>query len=287
MTEDSTRRRVLAAAGASAVLGLAGCATGGPGSPEGTGRTTTRAAGTDATTDPPAGTTDAARTSGAAGTDATDGEGSGSTTGTTGESTATAESTTANATTRTVEFTSPSGNSSYAGTLYPAGGCAVVLVPDLESDRAAWAPQAARLQADGVTALAITGENASRATPVLGALQYLRDRGYRVVLAGADTGGEAVLRASFQAERGSVAGTVALSPSGGPNRPQRVQGRKLVVVAEDDADRYVEVARELHRGFREPEQLLTVPGSARGHALFDANGDRVYDALRSLVAGAC
>lgn len=253
MDTDLTRRRLLGSGAAFGAAALAGCTDGGSGTSTGTSTAT-----------------------------ATDGDGEPAATDDGGAPTATPG-------TETVTFSSRA-DTEITGTLYGTGDCAVVLVPQINLDRESWRPQAERLADAGHLALAIDEDPDARAASVLGAVDHLRSERSvtQLVLVGASTGGEAVVKANAAAEDGAVGGVVALSAAGGADRAGELQGRKLFVVAEGDEDRFVQTARELHENAPDPSRLVTYEGSAHGQGLFDSpHGEDLWDELSGVVGGVC
>lgn len=251
MTTPPTRRRLLGALAGAGVTALAGC-TGDEGTP------------TDTTTASPAGAgnADAATTTGTA-------------------STATPERPT------TVRFKSTAGTA-VQGTLYGRGDCGVVLVPQINLDRGSWEPQATALAERGHVALAIDEDPDNRWQSALGAARFLRETTgvSTLVLVGASSGGEAVVRANANAET-DVAGLVTLSAAGGADVAGQLQGRKLFVVSENDEDRFVRIARELHENAPDPARLKVYGGSAHGQRIFESHGADLRRRLFGLVERAC
>ncbi|WP_129113248.1 dienelactone hydrolase family protein [Halegenticoccus tardaugens] len=188
-----------------------------------------------------------------------------------------------------VSFEVPHG-ATIDGTLYGSGDCGIVLVPQINMDRESWKPRAEALAGDGRLVLAIDEDPDDRPASVGGAIEYLRDERdvSALVLIGASSGGEAVVRANANAGEGTVDGTVALSAGGGADVASDLQGRLLFVVSEGDDERFVRVARELHEGASEPKELVTYGGSAHGQGLFDSEHvDDLGGRVGALVERAC
>lgn len=262
-SDTPSRRRFLSrAAAVASALGLAGCVTGGSGDGgDGASVTTTRESGAGATGE--SGTTEGSGTS----TESGD---------------ASAESP------RSVSFEAPHGATTEA-TAYGSGDCGVVLVPQVNEDRESWQPQAEMLAEMGHLALAIDEDPNDRAASVRGAVEHLRERqdASTVVLVGASTGGQAVVVANAEADA-TVDGTITLSAAGGADHASELQGRSLFVVGEGDEDRFVRVARELHRGAPEPTALVEYQGSAHGQGIFDSpHGDDLRERVRTFVSEVC
>lgn len=250
---STTRRRLLAAVGGAATAALAGCVVG------------------QTDDEPTAGTETTTETTTAAG-DGTD----------------TSDTTVTPSTPRDVSFQS-AASTRVDGTLYGSGDCGVVLVPQINLDRGSWTPQATALADHGHVALAIDEDPDDRAASVLGAVRYLRETvGVdHLVLAGASSGGEAVVRAAARADAGAVDGLVTFSAGGGADVAADLPGRKLFAVAENDDDRFVRVAEQLHADAPAPKTLKRYGGSAHGQALFEAHGSDLRGRLFDLVATAC
>lgn len=268
----TSRRQFLVSVG---IVGLAGCTGIRPGDEPG-GTDTATPTATSTTTDSPAeGTATAAGTETETATE----------TQTTGTDSPTTESP------ETVQFQSTAGTE-VTGSLYGGrdGACGVVLVPQINLDRGSWQPQAERLAGIGHLVLAIDEDPNNRAESARGALKYLRRTvGVdRILLVGASSGGEAVVRADARAETGTVQGLVTLSAAGGVDVAEDLQGRKLFVVSENDDDRFVRTAKQLHEKAPEPKALKIYSGSAHGQGIFDTtHGDDLADRLFGLVEDVC
>jgi dienelactone hydrolase len=263
-SSNATRRRVLRRAGVAGTALLAGCT--GPGTSDGTD-----GEGGDGGSD--GGDGGGGDGDGGDGTDATATDTEPDPTGTPSGP-------------QRVDFTS-TADTSVVGTLYGEGDTGVVLVPQINRDRGSWEQQATTVADLGHTALAIDEDPDNRAASALGAMQYLRDSVgvSKVVLVGASSGGEAVVRATARADEGTVDGVVALSPGGGEEVADGLQGRKLFVASENDDDRFVRVTRELHEGADPPKDIELYAGSAHGQAIFDSqHGGDLRERLFDLVA---
>lgn len=189
---------------------------------------------------------------------------------------------------RTVSFEAPHGGTIEA-TAYGSGNCGVVLVPQINLDRESWRPQAEMIAGTGNLALAVDEDPDNRSASVRGAIRYLRERQNvsTLVLVGASSGGEAVVVANAKTDA-TVDGTITLSAAGGADYASDLQGRSLFVVSEGDEDRFVRIARELHRDAPEPTDLVEYEGSAHGQRIFDSDhGDDLRDRIRTFVSEVC
>jgi dienelactone hydrolase len=206
--------------------------------------------------------------------------------------TSTPDQTTTAASRRDVIFETADGVA-LVGTTYGDGPCGVVLVPQADATRAAWAPQARRLAARGYLAFAIE----TAATPdtdgdptasVDGAVTYLRE-GHdveRVVLVGAGTGGEAVV--AVASRRQDVDGVVALSATGGATHAANLSGRNLFVASEGDPAHVVETTRTLGDDATVTTDVVVYEGSAHGRALFTSEHRAdLHGRLRTVLRDVC
>lgn len=189
----------------------------------------------------------------------------------------------------TVTFQS-TADTRVTGTVYGGSACGAVMVPQINLDRESWRPQAERLARMGHTALAIDEDPDNRAESALGALRYLRqEEGVeRVLFVGASSGGEAVVRANARATSGVVQGVVTLSAGGGTEAAEQLRGQKLFVVSENDDERFVRVAKQLHENAPDPKELQIYSGSAHGQGLFETkHADNLLNRLFGIVEDVC
>lgn len=174
------------------------------------------------------------------------------------------------------------------GTLTGAGECGIVLTPQINLDRQSWEQQATRWAEESLV-LAIDPVDEEWGASVVGAVDYLDEEHSvdSVVLIGASVGGEgSVIAAAERAEL--VTGVVSLSAGGGEDRAGELTGEKLFVVAEDDADRFVETAEALHEGAEDPKELVKYEGSTHGQGLFDTeHEDDLLARIDDLIGRAC
>jgi pimeloyl-ACP methyl ester carboxylesterase len=196
--------------------------------------------------------------------------------------------TTASETPTTVRFQSAVGTQ-VVGTRYGLGDCGVVLVPQINLDRESWDPQATALAARGYIALAIDEDPTNRAASVTGAVRYLSENVgvSHIVLVGASSGGEAVVRATARAGEGEIQGLVTLSAGGGADVAEKLQGRKLFVVSKADDERFVRIAKQLYQNAPEPKDLKLYSGSAHGQQIFETHGEDLRQRLFEVVEHAC
>ncbi len=175
----------------------------------------------------------------------------------------------------TVSFDTADGGHIY-GNVYGNGAHAVVLAHGAVFDKESWHELATRLAGEGYTALAIDfrGYGQSRAgtnrgalhEDVLGAVRYLRSSGARrVAVLGASMGGGASGTAAAQAAPGEIDELILLAAVAADS-PDRMQGRKLFIVAQGDGLRRTVEAQ--FAAAPEPKKLVVLEGSAHAQHLF-------------------
>ncbi len=123
---------------------------------------------------------------------------------------------------------------------------------------------------------------------VLAAVRYLHQNGAKTVsVVGASFGGWAAAQASVEAP-GAIDRLVLLA-HGEIDAPEKMTGRKLFIVARDDANaeglRLPKIRRQYERA-PEPKELIILDGSAHAQFLFQTDqGERLMrDILRFLTA---
>jgi pimeloyl-ACP methyl ester carboxylesterase len=188
------------------------------------------------------------------------------------------------------------------GDLYGTGDRAVVLAHGGRFEKGSWEKQALVLVKAGFRALAIDlrGFGLSKEGPqsarsdfgspldVLAAVRYLREKGAKnVSVVGASMGGDAALDA-VAAAPGEIDRLVLLA-SGAYGQPEKWKGRKLFIVARDDANdagpRLPKIRAQYEKA-PDPKELIIVEGSAHAQFLFQTDqGERVMrEILRFLSA---
>jgi dienelactone hydrolase len=205
-----------------------------------------------------------------------------------------------------VVFPTPDG-ANVLGHEYGAGTRAVVLVAHGGySTMDGWQKQARALAAAGFRVLAFdtraavdlkrTGKEtdclydpACMAADVLSAVRHLRSTGATfVAVVGGSAGGGAVAHAAVDAKPGEIDRVVLLAPMA-VAAPEKMQGRKLFVVARDDANssglRLPGIRSQYERA-PDPKELIVLDGSAHGQRVFDTPvGDALMkEILRFLSA---
>jgi alpha-beta hydrolase superfamily lysophospholipase len=178
------------------------------------------------------------------------------------------------------------------GNLYGEGPHAVLLGDGVIFDKESWDHLAARLAAEGHTALAIDfrGYGESKAgqsrggldEDIIGGVRYLREQGAaRVSVIGASMGGGAVGDAVTPLASGDIDALILLAAV--PTRsPERLQGRKLFIVSDGDASR-----SSVERQFQaagEPKELTILPGSAHAQHIFPtARGEELTEIILTWI----
>ena len=176
---------------------------------------------------------------------------------------------------REVSFPTSDGGVIFAN-LYGEGAHAVLLAHGAVFDKQSWDAVARQLAAAGYRVLAIDfrGYGKSRAgrargalhEDVLGGIGYLRAQGaQRVSLIGASMGGGGVGNAAARAEAEAIDRLILLAAAPA-QAPERMQGRKLFIVASGDPARHA-VQRQ-YAAAREPKELLILPGNAHAQHIF-------------------
>jgi pimeloyl-ACP methyl ester carboxylesterase len=201
-----------------------------------------------------------------------------------------------------VSFPTQDGGVVYAD-VYGKGNRGVVLAHGARFNKESWAKQAGALADAGFRAVAIDfrgygqshgpGQSDIYTAPlhfdVLAAVRYLRKTGASTVsLVGGSMGGGAAAEALIEAQPHEVDRLVLLAAA--PNaRPEKLTGRKLFIVARDDADSAgprLPRIRAQYDKTPQPKELIIVEGSAHAQFLFQTDqGERVMrEILRFLSA---
>jgi dienelactone hydrolase len=189
------------------------------------------------------------------------------------------------------------------GDLYGTGRHGVVLAHGGRFDKASWAEQAYALMKAGFRVLAIDlrGYGQSRGPgwediftaplhlDVLAAVRYLRKEGARSVsVVGGSLGGGAAGDAAVDAAPGEIDRVVLLAASIS-RPPEKLKGRKLFIIARDDASgdgpRLPRI-RAQYEKTPEPKQLVILEGDAHAQYLFatDQGARLTREVLRFLSA---
>jgi dienelactone hydrolase len=200
-----------------------------------------------------------------------------------------------------VSFETEDGGRVHAD-VYGKGGRGVVLAHGGRFTKESWDKQARALADAGFRVLAFDfrGRGQSRGPQskapddgveydVLAAVRYLHATGAGTVsVVGASFGGVAAAQAAVLAKPGEIDRLVLLAHGEIPE-PERMQGRKLFVVARDDANdagpRLPRIRRQYERA-PGPKELLILEGSAHAQFIFQTDqGERLMrEILRFLSA---
>jgi dienelactone hydrolase len=198
-----------------------------------------------------------------------------------------------------VSFPTQDGGTIFANS-YGYGAHAVVLGSNGCGAKESWEPQAQRLAGEGYKVLAIDfrGHGQSHGGPqsgadayhrdVLAAVRYLYLASTSVSVIGASCAGDAAAQASVESRPGEIESIVLLA-HGGIQHPELTKGRKLFVVARDDANTAglrLPRIRAQYEKTPEPKELLILEGSAHAQRIFEtAQGERLMqEILRFLAA---
>jgi alpha/beta superfamily hydrolase len=181
--------------------------------------------------------------------------------------------------------------------LYGKGDRGVVLAHGGQFTKESWAKQAQTLADAGFRVLAFDfrgfgqsprprgskGEFDGVQYDVLAAVRYLHDHGAKTVsVVGGSFGGWAAAQASVESKAGEIDRLVLLAAFS-VDEPQKIKGRKLFIVARDDAEanepRLPGIQQEYDKT-PEPKKLIVVDGSAHAQFLFEtAQGERVMQEI--------
>jgi dienelactone hydrolase len=169
--------------------------------------------------------------------------------------------------------------------LYGSGTRAVALAHGGRFNKESWKKQAEILADAGFLVLAVRfrgdkinpdgspsaeGSGPDNTADVLAAVSYLRQNGAKTVSAvGGSLGGDAVGEANAKMP-GAIDRIVLLGSSGGDS-PERLNGRKLFIVARNDANgdglRLPGISKHYERA-PQPKRLIVLEGSAHAQFLF-------------------
>jgi pimeloyl-ACP methyl ester carboxylesterase len=200
-----------------------------------------------------------------------------------------------------VSFPTADGGVVYAD-VYGKGERGVVLAHGGQFNKESWAQQAEILAEAGFRVLAFDfrGWGQSRGPQskargdgveydVLAAVRYMHKTGAKTVsVVGASFGGEAAADASILSKPGEIDRLVLLA-AWTDEPPEKIKGRKLFIVARDDADgsdlRLTHIRANYEKA-RDPKELIILDGSAHAQFLFatDQGGRLMREILRFLNA---
>jgi pimeloyl-ACP methyl ester carboxylesterase len=190
-----------------------------------------------------------------------------------------------------VSFPTEDGGVVYAD-IYGKGERGVVLAHGGRFNKESWVKQALALAKAGFRALAIDfrGRGQSRGPQsksgddgvqydVLAAVRYLHKTGAKSVsVIGASFGGQAAADATIEAEPGEIDRLVLLA-AWTDRPPEKIKGRKLFIVARDDANddgRRLPKIRANYEKAVGPKELVILDGSAHAQFLFATDqGERL------------
>jgi pimeloyl-ACP methyl ester carboxylesterase len=188
--------------------------------------------------------------------------------------------------------------------LYGTGNRGVVLAHGGRFNKESWAQQAKAIAEAGfrVLALDFRGYGQSRGPgqedvlsaplhlDVLAAVRYLKKNGAKTVsVIGGSMGGGAAAKASIAAEEGEIDRLILLAAMA-IDHPERMKGRKLVVIAANDTTasgkpRLIKIREQFEKA-PEPKELVILEGYAHAQFLFQTEQSErlVREILRFLTA---
>lgn len=195
----------------------------------------------------------------------------------------------------TVSFPTEDGGIVFAD-VYGSGERGLVLAHGGRFTKESWKPQAPEFVKAGFHVVAIDfrgrgrSKGGQRATSeddvhfdVRAAVEYLRGRGAKSIAAvGGSFGGWAAAKASVAAP-GRIERLVLLASSG-IEQPERLPGRKLFILARDDANAAGPRLPGIRAGYEKappPKQLVILEGSAHAQFLFET--DQAERLLREIL----
>jgi pimeloyl-ACP methyl ester carboxylesterase len=199
---------------------------------------------------------------------------------------------------RPVTFPLQRGPAEIQADLYGSGTRAVILAHGGRFGKESWKKQAQAFANAGFLVLAIRfrgdrlnpdgspgsfGSNADNAADVLAAVSYLHRIGAKTVSAvGGSMGGDAVGEADAESRPGTIARVVFLGSSGG-SAPEKLNGRKLFIVARDDRSASGLRLPEISSNYKkapQPKKMVILEGSAHAQFLFDTDqGPRLLNEI--------
>ncbi len=198
-----------------------------------------------------------------------------------------------------VSFSTEDGGVVYAD-IYGKGERGVVLAHGGRFDKESWEKQALEISKAGFRVMAIdfrghgqshgpqskSGDNGAE-YDVLAAVRYLHKTGARTVsVIGASFGGAAAADASIDAKPGEIDRLVLLA-AWTDRPPEKMKGRKLFIVARDDANDdgpRLPMIRANYEKAAGPKELVVLDGSVHAQFLFATDqGERLmHEILRFL-----
>jgi pimeloyl-ACP methyl ester carboxylesterase len=168
---------------------------------------------------------------------------------------------------------SPHGGQIHAD-LYGKAGRAVLLAHGGRFNKESWKKQAQELEASGFRVMAIElggRDYDSLPAEILACVRYLRKTGAKTVsIVGASFGGEAAANASVESNPGEIDRLVLLA-AWTDRPPEKLKGRKLFIVARDDASSdgpRLPKIRANYEKAKGPKKLVILEGSAHAQFLF-------------------
>lgn len=204
---------------------------------------------------------------------------------------------------QTVTIPVPGATKEVRGDLYGSGSRAVILAHGGGRSKESWQKQAPVLTDAGFLVLAIDfrgdwkndqgvtisdGSDEDNGADILAAAAYLRKRGAKSVSCiGASMGGAALAAADSMSKAGELDRIVLLASSA--DQPSTLKGRKLFIVARDDARESGPRLPQIQDSYAkapQPKELVVLEGSAHAQSLFDTDqGPRLMkEILRFLTA---
>lgn len=190
---------------------------------------------------------------------------------------------------RTVSIPFSDGTTKIQADVYGSGDRAIVLAHGGRFNKESWSEQAKTLADAGFRVVAVQfrgdthnpdgtpsaeGSAEDNAADVLAAVDYCHQTGAKSVSAiGGSFGGDAVADADVRATPGAIDRIVLLGSSGG-DHPEKLNGKKLFIVARDDrsgSGLRLPGIKAAYAKTPQPKKLVVLKGSAHAQYLFQTS----------------
>jgi esterase/lipase len=173
------------------------------------------------------------------------------------------------------------GDESDAAFFYRKSKQAVVFVPGFYYSKEDWYFLAERFQQLEIASLSLNGKSA---LDVLGAIDFLKKKGFEKIASVGGSMGEAAVLSALELEETideSVDKAVVLAPYGGNSIKSKKIKKLFIVAKEDDRGCYPRVYT-LYKDSSEPKVIKEYEGSEHAQALF--SGEHREDLIKSIIA---
>lgn len=144
-------------------------------------------------------------------------------------------------------------------------------------NKESWYFMAEKLREENISSLSLDfrgygnskkGTGDDKALDILGAIDYLKAKGYhKIALVGGSMGGAAILNALEKKTDPSIQKVALLSPAGGPGIESKII-KKLIVVSKDES--YYDRVHEIYEKSYQPKAIKVYPGTFHAQHMFKA-----------------